>query len=235
MDCPIIRISSHVHGPLSARPELLPDRPGIRDRAGKPLGTTRLRSHNPRLGSAHRRGIFMTTQHIAAALQRVESVMRRRPELGVHDDAPATARWEQGTRVVALHANGTQVATDMPSELGGTGDKITPGWLFRAGLASCAATSIALAAAAQGIELTTLEVHAGSRSDVRGMLGMTEADGTPVGAGPSDVQLQVRIAATGVDAARLRALVDDAYRRSPIPNAVLTALPVELRIDVDAG
>lgn len=177
----------------------------------------------------------MTTQHIAAALQRVESVMRRRPELGMHDDAPATARWEQGTRVVALHANGTQVSSDMPVELGGTGDRITPGWLFRAGMASCAATSIALAAAAQGIELTALEVRASSRSDVRGMLGMAEADGTPVGAGPSDVQLHVRIAATGVEAARLRALVDSAYRCSPIPNAVLAALPVELRIDVDAG
>jgi organic hydroperoxide reductase OsmC/OhrA len=177
----------------------------------------------------------VTTQDIAAALQRVETVMRRRPELGLHDDAPATAHWENGTRVVATHANGTQMATDMPGELGGTGDKVTPGWLFRAGWASCAATSIALAAAAQGIELTALEVHASSRSDVRGLLGMAEADGTPVGAGPSDMQLRVRIAAAGVEPARLRALVDDAYRCSPIPNAVLTALPVDLRIDIDAG
>jgi uncharacterized OsmC-like protein len=177
----------------------------------------------------------MTTQDIAAALQRVENVMRRRPELGVHDDAPATARWEHGTRVVASHANGTQIATDMPVELGGTGDKVTPGWLFRAGLASCTATSIALAAAAQGIELTTLEVRASSRSDVRGMLGMAEADGTPVGAGPCEVQLHVRIAASGAEPARLRALVADAYRCSPIPNAVLTALPMDLRIDVAAG
>lgn len=177
----------------------------------------------------------MTTQDIAAALQRVESVMRRRPDLGLHDDAPATARWEQGTRVVATHANGTQMATDMPGELGGTGDKVTPGWMFRAGLASCAATSIALSAAAQGIELTTLEVRASSRSDVRGMLGMVDADGTPVGAGPSDMQLHVRITATGIEPARLRALVNDAYRCSPIPTAVLTALPVDLRIDVAAG
>ena len=53
----------------------------------------------------------MTTQDIAAALQRAEAVLRRRPEVGLHDDAPATARWEGGTRVVASHANGTQMSS----------------------------------------------------------------------------------------------------------------------------
>ena len=177
----------------------------------------------------------MTAQGIAAALQRMETVLRRRPEMGLNDDAPATARWESGTRVVASDADGTRLATDMPGELGGTGDNVTPGWLFRAGLASCAATSIALAAAAEGIELTMLEVRASSRSDVRGMLGMADAQGVPIGAGPHDVQLLVRIAAHGVDAARLRALVERGYRRSPVPNTVLAAVPVDLRIDVDAG
>jgi uncharacterized OsmC-like protein len=177
----------------------------------------------------------MSTQEIAAALQRVEAVFVRRPGMGMHEDAPATARWEGGTRVVASHADGTQMATDMPVELGGTGDKVTPGWLFRAGLASCAATSIALAAAAKGIELATLEVRATSRSDARGLLGMADPTGAPVPAGPCDVRLHVRIAAEGVAPSRLRALVEDGYRCSPIPNAVISAVPVDLRIDVDAG
>ena len=34
-----------------------------------------------------------------------------------------------------------------------------------------------MTAAAEGIELTTLEVRASSRSDTRGLLGMTDADG----------------------------------------------------------
>ena len=92
----------------------------------------------------------MASQDIAAAMQRVESVLRRRPEVGLHDDAPATARWQSGTRVVSSHANGTQIVTDMPTELGGSGDQVTPGWLLRAGLASCLATRIAMAAAAAG-------------------------------------------------------------------------------------
>ncbi len=95
----------------------------------------------------------MTMQRIAAALQRVESVLQRRPDTGLHDDAPATATWQGATRVSVAHANGTRLATDMPIECGGTGDLVTPGWLFRAGLAACATTSIALLAAARGITL----------------------------------------------------------------------------------
>ena len=131
----------------------------------------------------------MTTQDIAAAVHRAEAVLRRRPETGLHDDTSATATWQGGTRMIASHDNGTQVATDMPSEIGGSGDRITPGWLFRAGLASCSATSIVLAAAAAGVELTALEVKARSRSDMRGLLGVADVDGGAVPAGPRDVQL----------------------------------------------
>ena len=119
--------------------------------------------------------------------------------MGLHDDAPATARWEGGTRVVASHANGTQVPTDMPAELGGTGDQVTPGWLFRAGARLVRGDDASRwPRPPQGIELTTLEVRASSRSDTRGLLGMADADGEPVCAGPRDVQLHVRIAAPGV-------------------------------------
>jgi uncharacterized OsmC-like protein len=177
----------------------------------------------------------MTTEHMAAAMERVQTVLRRRPEMGLHDDAPATAAWQGDTRVVVGHGNGTQVPTDMPTELGGSGDLITPGWLFRAGLASCATTTIALTAAAQGIELGALEVRVSSRSDTRGLLGMADERGEPVGAGPSDVTMSVRIAARDVAPERLRALVEAGCRCSPIPNAVERATPLALRIDVDAG
>jgi uncharacterized OsmC-like protein len=168
-------------------------------------------------------------------MRRVEAALRRRPEIGLHDDAPASARWDGGTRVVASHANGTQVLTDMPGELGGSGDQVTPGWLLRAGLASCAATRIAMAAATEGIELRTLEVLARSRSDTRGLLGMADAEGAPVHAGPRDVQLLVRISAPGVSPERLRALVEDSQRCSPVPCALEEAVPVALRVEVEAG
>ena len=177
----------------------------------------------------------MASQQIAAAMQRVESVLKRRPEVGLHDDAPASARWESGTRVVSSHANGTQLLTDMPTELGGSGEHVTPGWLFRAGLASCLATRIAMGAAAAGFELAMLEVLASSRSDARGIFGMSEASGEPVCAGPRDVQLLVRIAAPGVSTERLRILIEESNRCSPVSAALRNAVPMTLCIEVDGG
>ena len=177
----------------------------------------------------------MGAQAIAEALQRVETVLTRRPEAGLHDDAPATATWRGGTRIVASHANGAQVPTDMPAEFGGTGDQVSPGWLFRAGVASCAATSIAMAAARQGIVLDLLEARVDSKTDSRGMLGMADADGTPVSATPCHVQLHIRIGAHGVAPERLHALVEGGYGHSPIPCAVQAALPLALHIEVGSG
>jgi len=177
----------------------------------------------------------MAIRDIAAAAQRVESVLQRRPTSGTHDDAPATARWQDGLRVVAYHANGTEMLTDMPTELGGSGDKVTPGWLLRAGLASCLATCIAMDAAAEGIELTALDVLATSRSDLRGLLGMADSSNAPVGAGPSELQLRVRICAAGVPAERLRLLVENSNLCSPVSAATRDAVPVALRIDVDVA
>lgn len=177
----------------------------------------------------------MAAQDIATAWLRTESVLRRRPEIALRDDAPGAVRWESGVRIVASHPNGTQVQTDMPRELGGTGDQVTPGWLFRAALASCTATRIAMAAAAAGIELRTLELQVNSRSDTRGLLGMTDADGEPVDAAPRDVRLRVRIAARGVSSERLRALVELSTRCSPVPRALQEAVPLALHIDVDVA
>ena len=179
--------------------------------------------------------LAMSIENIATAMQRVESVFMRRPEAGIHDDAPATASLDGDVKVITRHVDGTQLVTDMPRELGGSGEYVTPGWLFRAGLASCAATSIALRAATEGVGLTLLEVIARSRSDARGLLGMSEPSGEPVYAGPFDMQLHVRIGADGVAAERLRGLVEDSLRHSPIPNAVAHATQLALHIDVQAS
>ncbi|MFI4868546.1 MAG: OsmC family protein [Steroidobacterales bacterium] len=176
----------------------------------------------------------MMAQAIAAALQRVEEVLRRRPSAGLGDDASAMARWDGGTKVITSHANGMQAVTDMPPVLGGEGAGVTPGWLLRAALASCVATRIAMDAAAEGIELKTLALIASSRSDMRGMLGMADADGAPVHAEPRDVQLLVRISAIGATPERLRALVEASHRSSPVSCAMQQAVPVALRVEVGA-
>jgi len=83
------------------------------------------------------------------------------------------------------------------------------------------------------MELSTLEVRAGSRSDLRGFFGMKDAMGEAVCAGPCEVQLAVRIKAHGIAPERPRNLVEESHRCSPIPTALRNAVPVALRIDTD--
>lgn len=177
----------------------------------------------------------MTLELTALAMRRMASAFQRRPEAAVQEDAPATAVWAGGTRVTTGHANGARITTDMPAAMAGSDQEVTPGWLFRAGLASCTATSVALEAAARGITPGRIEVTAGSRSDARGVLGMTGADGAPVYAGPGDVRLRVRVAASGVAPQQLRDLVEKALRCSPIPSLVSTSTPMAVHIEVEAG
>jgi len=174
----------------------------------------------------------MSAQDVAEALKRVENTLGKRPAMGLQDDAPATSRWDGGLRFVASHANGSAVTSDMPAMLGGGGEAVSPGWYFRAGLASCTASVIAMTAAAEGIELTALELRASSRSDIRAALGMSEADGGAIAAGPCDVQFRVRISARNASAERLRALVETSCARSPAVCALAT--PPTLHIDFEA-
>lgn len=174
----------------------------------------------------------MAVEELASALERVVTVLHRRPDLGLHDDAPATVTWNGGLRLTAQHANGKHMLTDMPQELGGTGDQVSPGWLLRAGLASCTATCIAMLAAREGIELTQLELRASSRSDTRGILGIKDAHGEAISAGPRDMELQVRIGAMNAPSEQLRDLVQRAFACSPVPCAI--AQPIEIALNIEA-
>ena len=176
----------------------------------------------------------MSMQEVADALARLENILRRRSRAGVSADAPARARWAgpaNPTRVGCRHPNGREVFTDLPVELGGSGDQVSPGWLYRAGLASCATTSIALLASAEQVALTFLEVDSESRSDARGMLGMSDERDVPVDPAPLDQRLTIRISAEGATRTQLEALVHRALQRSPIPRAISTAgLTVQVEV-----
>jgi uncharacterized OsmC-like protein len=173
----------------------------------------------------------MGTQELTAAMRRVEQLLLRRPSAGAHADAPAIARWAGGARMIVA-GDRSELVTDLPPELGGEAAGPSPGWLMRAGLASCMASSIAVLAARENVTLDHLEVEAGSRSDLRGIFGIEET-GTAVDPGPSDLVLRVRITAAGLSAERLKTLVEAAYAMSPVPAALQIARPIAL--DVETG
>ncbi|WP_184722807.1 OsmC family protein [Caulobacter sp.] len=175
----------------------------------------------------------MARETLADALARAAAVLQKRPGAGLHDDAPGLARWRGGVGVETAHPNGAQVLTDMPRELGGTGEQVTPGWMVRAGLAACTATTIAMIAAQDGLVLESLEVRADSRTDSRGLLGLAEVDGALVYPGPLDLAITVRITAPDIPPERLRALVETAQRRAPMSAALRDAQALPVRIVVD--
>lgn len=177
----------------------------------------------------------MTTDHIAKAIERVRGVLGRRPAAGIHADHPATATWEQSLRTVTRHESGLEIATDLPAELGGDGGLPTPGWLLRASLASCAATRIAMEAAAASIVLEELAVSAYSTSDARGLLAMAGENGQAVSAAPTGLRLKVRVRAAGVSRERLETLIAGSCRCSPVTAALENAAPVAVEIDSEGG
>ena len=125
---------------------------------------------------------------------------------------------------------GETLATDMPKSVGGDGQAPSPGWMFRAALASCEATLVAMRAAAMGVELGRLEVTVDSESDDRGILGIDEA----VPAGPLAIGVRVRIGAADATGDRLREIVEWGLSHCPVQDVARRAVPVKIEIETDA-
>ena len=162
---------------------------------------------------------------IRESILSVRSALASNPA-GPAPDRPATAVMEDGLRCRAEGGDGWAIVTDMPVALGGEGSAPTPGWLIRAALASCAATTIAMRAAELEIALTMLEVTAESETDMRGLLGC----GNGAEPGPATARLRVEIEAERADRQRLEELVEWADRHSPVGDGIRRAVPVELEI-----
>ncbi len=141
-------------------------------------------------------------------------------------DSFATATLGESLRVEIQGPNGERMVTDMPGSIGGQGEHPSPGWLFRAGIASCVASTIGMEAAREGIELSSLEVEVDSESDDRGILGIDES----VPPGPLSTRIQVRAKADGVDDGRLRQILETGAGRCPVCDATKRAVDVTLEI-----
>lgn len=167
-----------------------------------------------------------TQSHIRSSLKRAREAFDRRPAAARQEDSPAIAVWTGGLSTRLLHPSPTlELSTDMPGVLGGGGSHPSPGWYFRAGVASCMATSIAMEAVQQGITLTRLEVAAHSESDARGMLGTAGVPSEPL-----RCWLKVALDSAEASETTLRALVALAESRSPMAQGLRHEVPVDLEV-----
>ena len=110
----------------------------------------------------------MSNLRVRESLERLHRVFLERPAAAKKSNPPATATWQDGLRCEVTGTHGEMVVTDMPTAMGGDGVGPNPGWLLRASMASCTATTIAMRAARLGITLRSLKVTVHSESDARG-------------------------------------------------------------------
>jgi uncharacterized OsmC-like protein len=165
---------------------------------------------------------------VSEAIAKLTQVFTEQPEKARTRNAPATASIQGGLKFQVTGPAGEKVLTDMSAAMGGTASGPNPGWLLRAGLASCNATVIAMRAAQLGVKLETLEVTVESDSDNRGMLGLDER----VSAGLLSLRTKVRIGAKGAAPAQLRELVAWAEAQSPVGCTIRQAPSATTEVEI---
>jgi uncharacterized OsmC-like protein len=170
----------------------------------------------------------MSETSVREAIERLSTVIRAEPAKARAKNVPATARLSEGLKFEVTGPNKERVVTDMPGPMGGGASAPNPSWFLRAGMASCAATVIAMRAAKLGITLTELEVTVESDSDLRGILGLDDE----VSAGLNPMRTKVRIGSGDADPRALRALVQWADAHSPVGCTVRNAAACSLDIEV---
>jgi uncharacterized OsmC-like protein len=163
---------------------------------------------------------------IRSSLEAAIGYLSDHPDEARYTDSVAKAILENGLRFRVEGPDGQSTATDMPRSVGGSNGAPSPGWLFRAALASCEGTLIAMRAAQAGIDLSLLEVVVDSESDDRGILGI--ADDVP--AGPLSMRVRVRARTSG-SSSELRSIVEEATALCPVHDAVTRVVPIAIEVD----
>lgn len=159
---------------------------------------------------------------IKESIEKAVSYLSEHPDEARYTDSLARATLREALRVDVEGPSGERITIDMPKGVGGRAEEPSPGWLFRAAIASCVASTIGMEAAREDVSLTSLEVEVDSESDDRGILGMDDE----VPAGPLSTRIRIAAAADGVDEARLREILERGAGRCPVCDATKRAVRV---------
>ena len=169
----------------------------------------------------------MSNSRVRESLERLHRVFLERPAAAKKSNPPASATWQNGLRCEVTGPHGERVITDMPPAMGGDASGPNPGWLLRASMASCTATSIAMRAALLGITLRSLKVTVHSETDARGMTGL---DG--VSTALSSLRMSIEIGAENVPDQQLRDLAEIAETRSTVNCTLREQSPLAIEVSL---
>lgn len=168
----------------------------------------------------------MPSDHIKKSIESAINYLAAHPNEVRYTDSAAVATRVDGLRFHVTDPDGRAIFTDMPKGVGGEGQEPGPGWLFRAALASCVGSLVAMRAAQQDVKLSKLDVTVDSESDDRGILGMEES----IPSGPLSIRVSVNIAADDVEEPALRDLAEWALEHCPVADAVGRGIEIKLEI-----
>jgi uncharacterized OsmC-like protein len=163
---------------------------------------------------------------IKSSIEAAVAYLTEHPQEALYTDSEATATLESGLRCRIVGGAGETLITDMPAAVGGSAAAPTPGWLFRAALAACDASLVAMQAAREGVSLSLLEVKVDSESDDRGILGMDKA----VPAGPLSMRVRIRLQGDATPE-RLAEIARLGVAHCPIHDAAERAIPIGVEVD----
>jgi len=167
---------------------------------------------------------------IKSSIEGAVEYLKQHPDEARYTDSVARATLGDSLRVSVVGSVGDEITTDMPEAIGGLGDEPSPGWLYRAAVASCVASAVAMEAARSDVQLDSLVVEVDSESDDRGILGMDEE--IPVGPISLHVRITVRAGEAGEE--KVEEVVERGARRCPVLDATERAIETKLDVQVAA-
>lgn len=162
---------------------------------------------------------------VKGSIEQAVAYLTEHPDEARYTDSVATAKLGDSLRVEVEGPAGERIVTDMTGGVGGQGEHPSPGWLFRAAMASCVASTVGMELARDGISPDEVEVVVDSESDDRGILGMEES----VPAGPLSMQIRIRVRAEG-DPDAVRQASERGAARCPVCDATKRAVEVSLEL-----
>lgn len=146
---------------------------------------------------------------IASAVERLESLVRRRSGFGVGTARSVTTITDG--LFCTTEEGAWRTDSDLPESLGGGGAAPTPSVLMRAALGSCMAMSYQLRAARRDVELISVRVTVEADSELAGML-LCDATAPP---GYTELRYHVDLVSPAPVADVIR-VIDEGDRLSPL-------------------
>ncbi len=167
----------------------------------------------------------MNQQRIASNIARARTYLRTLPAMAQFHDTPACATVAHDLVIKVSGPDG--LPDGMLAGIGDTAAVPSPGWFFRAALASQVAMFIAMRAAEAAAILDDLEVIVNAESDDRGALGMDE----DIPPGPLSMTITVRYSRSNLDETATRDVIEWGVAHAPVHDAVTRAVPVAVAIE----